>query len=208
MRTSHLMTLCLSAGLAACGGSSTLDLKLFDAPPAGVTAVNIYIASMQVHVDDDATDAADANKTTAQKAGSRDPNDATIDDDSKWVSLTVNKSIDLVAHQGETAAELLGQLTLPEGKITQLRLVVDTTQPNTATLNGVACDLDMSRVAKKGIKINHVFKAFKSTAKSHGEVFVDFDLSNALQAQGNCFLLEPHLRLHKVRLQGADVALE
>lgn len=181
--------------LAACGSSSTMELKLMDAPPEGVTAVNIYVASMQVHLVD------------TRKDTSADPNDASIDDDDKWQSLTVNKSIDLVQHQGETAADVLGQLDLPEGKITQIRLVIDTTKPNTAVFNGTPCDLDLTKVAAKGIKIDHPFKAFDSKDGSKFEVWIDFRLDESLKAKGSCFQLEPKLKLHKVKADGGELQL-
>ncbi|MBI3179997.1 MAG: DUF4382 domain-containing protein [Deltaproteobacteria bacterium] len=165
-----------------------------DAPPEGVTKVEIFVASMQVHLaklDDDHT--------------TSDPADSSIDDDDSWESLTVNRSIDLVAHQGEGAAEVLGQLDLPEGKITQIRLQIDTSQPNTATKNGAECDLDVGKVAKKGIKINHPFKAFDVTSDHKHVVIVDFELDKSLKAIGDCFELEPKLKLHKFKLDGVDV---
>src|SRR5207244_1108242 len=95
-----------------------------------------------------------------------DPADDSIDDDSRWTSAAVNKSLDLVAHQGESAAEKLSQLGLPPGKITQIRLVLDTSLPerNVVTrASGGDCALDVSNVARKGIKINHPFKALSTT---------------------------------------------
>ena len=175
-----------------CGESSTAELRLMDAPPAGVTSVKIYVASMQVHVDD-------KSKTSSTLDG--------IDDDQKWHSLSVNKTIDLVQHQGETAALVLGQLGLPVGKITQIRLLLDTTKPNTATLNGVVCNLDTSKVAQKGIKINHVFKAFESKNGAKHDIWVDFKLDESLKPAGNCFELEPKLKLHKVKTDGKDEVL-
>ncbi|MFN7132403.1 MAG: DUF4382 domain-containing protein, partial [Myxococcales bacterium] len=188
-----LLAALLAAALTACGGGSIAELKLMDAPPDGVTAVHVTVASMQVHVDE----------PKSSKNG--DPADGSIDDDDKWVSLQVNKKIDLVAHQGETAADVLGQLDLPEGKITQLRLVLDTSKPenNTATYKGKECHLDVARIDKKGVKINHVFKAFDSKSNAKHEVIVDFELDKSMKAKGDCFELEPKLKLHKVKTDGA-----
>ena len=197
MRTKLLVLIC-GALMAGCGGgSSSAQLKLMDAPPSGVTAVNITVASMQVHVDD-------KNST---KGG--DPADGSIDDDAKWVSLPVNKRIDLVQHQGETAAEVLGQLDLPEGKITQIRLLIDTSKPenNTATVAGKACNLDVAKVAKKGIKINHAFKALESKSGAKHEVFVDFELDKSLKSKDSCYELEPKLKLAHVKTDGKDQSL-
>jgi hypothetical protein len=184
--------------LTACGGSAQATLKLMDAPPAGVTAVHVTVASMQVHVD-----AADSKRDG-------DPADSTIDDDARWSSLSVGRTIDLVQHQGETAAEVLGQLDLPEGKVTQLRLRLDTSRPerNTATLaDGTVCALDVTRVDTKGIKLNHVFKAFQTRPGEKHEVFVDFRLDESLTASGACYVLSPKLQLTHVKTDGADQGL-
>src|SRR5689334_3566891 len=103
--------------LAACGGTSH-EILLYDAAPAGVTAVTLFVASADVHVDDK------ADKSVAQ-------DDASIDHDKKWETLEVGRAIDLMQHEGESAAEVLGQLDLPEGKVTQIRLQIDTSQSNT-----------------------------------------------------------------------------
>ena len=186
---------CLTAGLlaAGCGGGSSATMRLMDAPPPGVTAVNIWVASMEAHV------ASESDPTTDS-----DPTDGRIDDDGQWHSLNVDRSIDLVAHEGESTAEVLGQLPLPAGKITQIRLVIDTGKANTATFNRVVCNLDTTQVAKKGIKINHVFKAFGSHDGGKLDVLVDFQLDKSLTPAGNCFALSPSLHLTKVKIDGVE----
>lgn len=197
MKLTHTLPLALSLALTACGSEgSTAELNLMDAPPEGVTSVRLTVAAMQVHV-----------VPTAEAPDSADPADASIDDDDKWVSLSVDRQIDLVLHQGETAADKLGELPLPEGKITQIRLILDTSTPdkNVATLRGNDCNLDVTKVAKKGIKIPHAFKAFESQAGKRHHVWVDFELDKSLKEKGSCLELEPKLKLHKVKLD--DVAL-
>ena len=183
--------------LAGCSSeeSGSIEVRLMDAPPIGVTAVKVHIAAFHAHVDN--KDAKDA-----------DPTDDKIDDSAKWVTRSVGRTIDLVAHQGESAAELLGELDLPEGKITQLRLVIDTTVPAKATVNGVDCLLDTTKVAKKGIKINHVFKAFEIGVGKKHTAWIDFELDKSLtDDKKGCFVLEPKLKLHKVKRDGADLTL-
>lgn len=186
--------------LVGCGGGeSTATLKLMDAPTDDLKKLEVTVASMQVHVVDN------DDKATEGK-----PDDATIDDDEKWVSLAVNKKIDLMAHVGEGAADTLGELGLPEGKITQIRLVLDTgkAENNVATKkDDSTCNLDVEKVAKKGIKINHVFKAFQSKGGAKHEVIVDFELDKSLKDSAGCYELEPKLKLHKVKTDGVDQAL-
>jgi hypothetical protein len=194
--SSSLFTLALTA--LGCGsGGSTATMKLQDAPPQGVSAVSLTVLSAEAHVVD------------VDKAKDADPADGTIDDDTSWVKLTVNRPIDLVAHQGETAADLLGSLDLPAGKITQIRLMLDVSAPEKNTLTDAlgTCNLDVSKVDKKGIKINHVFKAFESKAGEKHEVYVDFKLDESMKAKDGCFELDPKLHLTKVKTDGVDVAL-
>ena len=193
--------LALALAAAGCGTDdegSVATLRLQDAPPTGVTSVKVKVASMQVHV----------AKSDDKKTES-DPNDTTVDDSDRWVSLAVNKTIDLVAHQGEGAAETLGDLDLPAGKITQIRLELDTGEAanNTIDSDTGTCNLNVEKVAKKGIKINHVFKAFQSKKNEKLDVYVDFDLEKSLKKadkNGDCWKLEPVLKLHKVKRGGKD----
>jgi hypothetical protein len=183
-------------GTLACGSDgSTGILKIMDAPPQGVTAVTIVVATIDVHVED------------ADKAKDADPTDTSIDKDNKWQSLTLDQEIDLVIHQGEAAAELLGELPLPQGKITQIRLLLDLTKPQTVTQNGVDCAMDTSQVPPTGIKISHPFKAFDSKNGIKNEMLVDFDLADSMKASAGCFRLEPVLKLVKVKADGADVGI-
>ena len=163
----------------------------------------VYVGSMDVHVanKDDKDDGKDPEVTVA------DPNDTSIDKDDKWQTLAVGKSIDLVQHQGETAAEWLGQLDLPEGKVTQIRLFIDTTQSNTATVDGTTCDLDMSNVSSEGVKISHPFKAFDTKKTSKHEIWVDLDLKESMTATGACYSLKPVIKLHKVKTDGTPLSV-
>ena len=218
----ELTTVTLAALVMGCGGMGTAEFKLMDAPPAGVSSVKICVASVQAHVVDKDKDA------------KGDPADASIDDGSvaasgsddaqepnKWISFGLSgengapcKTIDLVQAQGETAAAKLGELELPEGKITQVRLVIDTSQPanNTVTVDGTVCNLDVAKVAQKGVKINHVFKAWDVDADDKQEVVLDFDLGESLKVKGTCgtgsgYELEPKLKLHKVKKNGAEISV-
>lgn len=195
MRFHHVSLSLVTLALASCASNddAVATFQLMDAPPPGVTAVHVWVASIQAHVADVA-------------AKDADPKDDSIDNDSGWHSLAVNRSIDLVAHQGEAAADVLGELPLPIGKITQIRLVLDTTRPNFAVKNGVECALDTAKVAAKGIKINHVFKAFETRSGDRHVVLVDFDLAESMKEKGACYELEPKLKLRKVKINDANFA--
>lgn len=197
-KIASLAALCAVGAFSACAddepAQSTAQLYLMDAPPAGVTSVIVHVASIQVHVDD-------KTKTTSDDAA-----DTKKDADGKWRTLAYNKPVDLVLAQGETAAVKLGELGLPDGKITQIRLMLDASQKNTAKVNDKTCDLDLSKI-KDGIKINHPFKAVDvGTGKKH-EVWVDFKLDEAMEATKDCYALKPVLKLKKVKTNSADVSL-
>jgi hypothetical protein len=196
--TTTLAAAALSVAFAACGGGeNTATLHLMDAPPEGVTAVKLTVAAMQLHV---------VPGKDGPSSSSAADDDSIDDHEDAWRSLTVGRQIDLVQHQGETAADVLGELGLPEGKITQIRLVLDTSEPanNVATFRGADCTLDVAKVAKKGIKIPHAFKAFQARADGRTSVWVDFELDKSLKSSGDCFELEPKLKLHKVKLDDDD----
>lgn len=196
-KTSWTLAAALLAGaLGGCAsdGDSTLTLNLFDAPPAGVTSVVIQVASVQVHVDD------------KSKTSSADGSDSKLDSDGKWQTLAVNQAINLVQHQGDGGAVGLGNLTLPAGKITQMRLMLDATKKNTVKVGDKTCDLDLSKV-KNGLKINHVFKALDTSLESRHEAWLDVQLDKVLEATKDCYALKPELRLHKFMSGGTEIKL-
>lgn len=109
----------LLAGLAACGGggggdstagSGTLRLALTDAPSCGYDAVHVTVAKVRVHQSSSAGDA-----------------------DAGWSEIVLNpaRRVDLLSLTNGVLMEL-GQIPLPTGKYTQMRLVLadnSATQP-------------------------------------------------------------------------------
>lgn len=114
-----LMSVTALAALAACGGggdggstaaNGTLRLALTDAPSCGYDAVNVTVTKVRVHQSSTASDT-----------------------DAGWSELVLNPAqrVDLLRLTNGVLMEL-GQLPLPTGKYTQLRLVLadnSTTQP-------------------------------------------------------------------------------
>lgn len=98
------------AGLAACGGggsdsasgSGTLRLALTDAPSCGYDAVNVTVAKVRVHQSSSASDT-----------------------DAGWSEIVLNpaRRVDLLSLTNGVLMEL-GQIPLPAGKYTQMRLVL------------------------------------------------------------------------------------
>ena len=109
----------LVAGLTACGGgggdggttgSGTLRLALTDAPSCGYDSVHVTVSKVRVHQSSSASDA-----------------------DAGWSEVVLNpaKRVDLLSLTNGVLMEL-GQIPLPTGKYTQMRLVLadnSTSQP-------------------------------------------------------------------------------
>lgn len=184
----------------ACGsGSGTVTLWITDAPAdlVGVTAIKVSLAAIQVHVAD-----ADENK-------SGDPADSSIDGDSKWVTFTPTvRTFDLMTLTNNTTAGL-GTLELPVGKITQIRLLLDTSKPenNRVELGAQLCNLDTSSVDAKGIKINHPFKALAVNKDGKDEALLDFVASDSITKTGDCaYKLVPVIKIKTAKVDGKDFA--
>ena len=179
------------------GDDAKVELNLMDAPPAGVTSVVLQIKSVAVHVDDDSA----VSSATDDK----------IDGDAKWHTLAVDQAIDLVKLQGESAATTLGTLVVPMGKITQIRLVLDTTKKSTVAFDEAGspktCDLDVSKLPATGIKISHTFKAFASDMNKTTQIWLDYELGTGLEKGTACYALKPVLKLFKVKAGGMDVGM-
>ena len=183
--------------LAACNTeleNSTLSLLIMDAPPKNVTSVQLQIARIEVHVEESAVDG------RAQADGS-------IDLDDKWHSFAVNKPLDLAAAQSETGAISLGDLFLPDGRISQIRLILDASKPSIAVVDGKSCELGMTKLPPTGIKINHPFKSFHVGKNLLHKVWVDVPLDQMLVQTKTCFDLKPVLRIAKFQTAGKTVSI-
>ena len=184
---------------AACSKGGTASFTLTDAASdiVGVTAINITLSSIQAHV---------AGKEESKDG---DPTDTSVDDDNKWVTLTPTvKAFDLLKLTNDATAAL-GTLELPEGKITQIRLLLDTSKPanNQVALGTQNCPLDTSKVEVKGVKINHPFKALGVNGGGKVEVTVDFIASDSITKKGDClYELKPVIKIKRAKVDGKDFA--
>lgn len=90
--------------LAGCGSSDTpqsnLSVDITDAPATGVTAVNIYITSVELKQNSDT------------------------------FTFEINDTIDLLTLQGSESAPLISDVSLPEGQYQYIRLALDLDQSN------------------------------------------------------------------------------
>jgi hypothetical protein len=180
-----------SLSLVACSGGSVV-VELTDAPPdvGAIDHVYITLSEVEAHVVDKGDDS------------DGDPKNRDIDKDNKWQTVTARAGeIDLVALQNDVRREL-GELELPDGKITQIRLHIDTSGRNAVVLkSGEECPLDTSGVDPTGIKINHPFKALDPEG-GRMHVVVDFDLKESVDQAGECsFSLKPVIKIKTTELE-------
>ena len=183
--------------LVACG-STTVTVELTDAPPDMTTIehVHVTLSRVEAHVADGDDDDDDDNGP----AEPGDDNDNDGDEGSGWRTVAAPAgTFDLVALQNDVRAKL-GELELPSGKITQIRLFIDTAGKNDVVLtSGETCALDLSAVPPTGVKINHPFKALDVEDSSELRIVVDFDLKSSLDQSGSCsFALKPVIKLKHV----------
>lgn len=191
----------------ACGGTTTVTVQLTDAPPdvSAIEHVSVSLEHVDVHVAGADAAGDDGAAPAGSEHGSADDESAGSGDGSSrdgggWRTVTAKAgTFDLVALQNDVRATL-GELELPDGKITQIRLFIDPAGKNEVELaNGDTCALDLSRVPPTGIKIIHPFKALDVTDSSKLTLVVDFDLAQSLDQSGACaFALDPVIDLKHV----------
>src|SRR5690349_16621154 len=132
----------VALALGACSNGGLLSLRLTDAPPDtdNMAMAIVTLSAAEAHFaggkDDDGLDGKGKD-----------------DDHGGWVRVTgAPKPYDLLRLQNGLT-ELVGELVLPAGKITQIRLFIDETGTNAVTLkDGRVCPLELSGVDKTGIK--------------------------------------------------------
>ena len=173
---------------AACGDTK-VTLELTDAPPAleAIEHVFITLERVQVHVAGGGDD--DGKKNVADDEGSAGWRDV----------VPPTSTFDLMALRNDVRAAL-GELELPSGKITQIRLFIAQGGKNEVVLvDGGVCPLDLEQVPQSGFKINHPFKAIDVEDNSSVNLVVDFDLTESVDQSGPCsFRLKPVIKLKHV----------
>ncbi len=192
----HLFLSALAGiALAACGSSGTLSLELTDAPPDTAKIASVFVTLSRV----------EAHRAEVDEKKDGDPNDSSIDNDDKWVTVPLpGKEFDLLELQNDTTAAL-GALDLPEGKVTQVRLFIDRAGRNEVLLKaGGVCPMDLQGVVSTGIKINHPFKAFDVKNGMLTKIVLDFDLMESVSEDGACqYSLKPVI---KIKLDKSSMA--
>ena len=158
----------LAAFIASCSSSDTptaiLQVRLTDAP-GDFEEVNIDIQDVQVNAD-------------SSNSGSG------------WRSLNVKKGVYNLMKLTNGLDTLLGDIQLPAGKISQIRLVLGTN--NTVKVGGVLLALKTPSAQQSGLKIQvHASLTGGITYK----IILDFDAARSIVTTGNgSFNLKPVIR--------------
>lgn len=150
--------------LGACGSDGTLRVLLTDAPLDGAEAVNVTITSVQVH-----------------HAGA-----FSSENDAGWVEIMDEARRVNLLDLRDGVTTTLGEVELPEGKITQVRMVVDEQEGPTLIKDGAETSLRIASGATSGIKLNGCFAVL---AGDETDIVVDFDAGASVHTTGNGSLM-------------------
>jgi hypothetical protein len=185
-----------AATLVACGGgggsaaptptpsNGTLFVALTDAPSCGFDAVNVTVSKVRVH--------------TSGSAG---------DTDSGWseVVLSPARKINLL-NLTNGVLDTLGQTSLPAGKYTQVRLVLDANggagMANSVVPTGTTTEvtLDTPSAVTSGIKL---VGNFDVVAGARSDLVLDFDACKSVLTKGNGkYALKPVVKVIPTAVNG------
>ena len=196
-----------AAALAACGGGSddspdqapiataangtVAVAAMTDAPSCGLDEVNVSIGKIRFHKDFQATGAS-----------------------SGWSELVFaqgTKKVNLLNAAGVQggATMSIGNVTLPAGIYTQMRVVIETPvaavqNPNTIKLKGAASTVTVetpASLASEGVKMP--IDLTIEEGKQANVVF-DFDACNAIQPRAAAYVLRPISRVVPTALNGVS----
>ncbi len=148
-------------------GTGSMVVKMKDAP-TDFDSVNVEVLSTEVHY-------------------SNSP--------SGWVTLPTNSGVyDLLLLQNDVTAVLANSNQLPVGDITQMRLILGST--NYVVVDSLSFPLDLSSQDKTGLKFN------LNTTVNAGdsvEVLIDFDAAQSIVETGNGkFKLKPVIKVEDI----------
>jgi hypothetical protein len=186
----------IALAIAGCGNGGALELRLTDAPPDtdNMASAIVTLSAAEAHF------AQGHDDVDVNGDGKKDDLDGDHQDGG-WVRVTgAPLSYDLLRLQNGLS-DLIGQIALPPGKITQLRLFIDGSGVNAVTLkDGQTCPLLLDGVDQTGIKIVHPFKALSIKDGRILQVVLDFDLKESVDMTGPCaYHLKPVIKVKSVK---------
>lgn len=183
-----LMASLLIVLIAGCGGGSggtaasgTLGISLTDAPACGFDKIYVTINKVRVH---------QSSIATSNMAG--------------WSEITLNpaRKIDLLS-LNNGALDNLGQMPLPAGHYTQLRLVLDP-NANSVVPSGSTNEIPLATpsAVQSGIKL---INQFDVAAGQRVDLMLDFNACMSIVKRGNgAYALKPVIRVIPFALNGIN----
>jgi hypothetical protein len=192
----------VALALAGCSNGGILELRITDAPPdtANMASAIVTLSAAEAHFAGGGED----DKIHTDGFGPKKDVDVGDDDHggkSGWVRVSGPPlSYDLLRLQNGVS-ELVGDLALPPGKITQIRLFIDPAGTNAVTLkDGTTCPLLLDGVDPTGIKLIQPFKVMNIKEGRTLEVVLDFDLKESVDVTAPCvFHLKPVIKIKSVK---------
>jgi len=185
-----LMASLFAVLIAGCGGSGSsssstasgiLGVSLTDAPACGFDKVYVTVNKIRIH---------QSSLATAATAG--------------WSDITLNpaQKIDLLSLNNGTLVDL-GQIPLPAGHYTQLRLVLDP-NANSVVVSGNPAEIPLvtPSAVQSGIKL---INQFNVASGQRVDLMLDFNACKSIVKRGNgMYALKPVIRVIPFALNGID----
>jgi len=183
-----LMASLLALLISGCGGGSSsggasgiLGVSLTDAPACGFDKVYVTVNKVRVH---------QSSTAAANMAG--------------WSDITLNpaRKIDLLS-LNNGALDNLGQMPLPVGHYTQLRLVL-VPNANSVVLSGSTTEIPLvtPSAVQSGIKL---INQFDVVSGQRVDLMLDFNACMSIVKRGNgTYALKPVIRVIPFALNGID----
>ncbi|GLQ32759.1 DUF4382 domain-containing protein [Litoribrevibacter albus] len=118
------------------------------------------------------------------------------DGESITITFDTPKTIDLLAQQNGSSAELLSDQSLEAGNYNWIRLAVNAEEDNVMDsyiqIGGTQYELDIPSGSQSGLKLN---SGFTITASGNANYTIDFDLRKSVVLANGDYKLRPSLRL-------------
>jgi len=163
LAAASLLSACGGGGGSSASGQGTLSVSLTDAPACGFDQVNVTVSKVRVHKNADASE-----------------------NDAGWSDIVLSQPARInLLDLTNGIMQTLGQTTLPAGHYTQIRLVLDGSDPLANSVlpsGGTEVALATPSALQSGIKLNGQFDV---AANSTTDIALDFDACKSVVKRGN-----------------------
>jgi len=182
LAAASLLSACDWEGGSSASGQGTLSVSLTDAPACGFDQVNVTVSKVRVHKNADASE-----------------------NDAGWSDIVLSQPTRInLLDLTNGVLQTLGQTTLPAGHYTQIRLVLDGSDPLANSVlpsGGTEVALATPSALQSGIKLNGQFDV---AANSMTDIALDFDACKSVVKRGNGgYDLKPVISMIPMATSGA-----